>query len=399
MGEWKELDLNQIFNLAYGKNLLTSQFTGEGYDVFGANGIIGKYKTFTHEDEEVLVSCRGEYSGVIRFSNPKSYVTNNSIVCTLKETFDKKFLYYSLSAIPRYKMVSGSAQPQVVILDLKKIRIRYPKNISEQSTIALILSTIDRAIEKTERLIAKYERIKTGLMQDLLTRGIDEQGRIRSEKTHAFKDSALGRVPVEWEVGNALRISKKVTKGESPNWQGYSYQNDGVLFITSENVRDGFLDIETNKKFIPEEFHLKLKRSQLKKNDVLINLVGASVARSAILDVEVEANINQAVCLIRLTDEVIPNWFAYYLQLPQSISRLLGEQVETARANLSLANIRNFILAKPDIEEQLRINDYLDRISFSVNEYLKDLEKFNSIKTALMQDLLTGKVRVDALIK
>ena len=76
----------------------------------------------------------------------------------------------------------------------------YPKNISEQTKIAEILSTVDQAIEQTEALIAKQQRIRTGLMQDLLTRGIDEDGNLRSEETHEFKDSPLGRIPVEWEV-------------------------------------------------------------------------------------------------------------------------------------------------------------------------------------------------------
>ena len=58
---------------------------------------------------------------------------------------------------------------------------------------------MDRAIEETEALIAKQQRIKTGLMQDLLTRGIDEGDNLRSEQTHKFKDSPLGRIPVEWE--------------------------------------------------------------------------------------------------------------------------------------------------------------------------------------------------------
>jgi len=71
----------------------------------------------------------------------------------------------------------------------------------ERSKIAEILSTVDRAIEQTEALIAKYQRIKTGLIHDLLTHGIDENGSIRTEATHKFKDSLLGRIPAEWAVG------------------------------------------------------------------------------------------------------------------------------------------------------------------------------------------------------
>ena len=83
---------------------------------------------------------------------------------------------------------------------LRSITICLPEQEYEQNKIADILSTVDQAIDQTEALIAKQQRIKTGLMQDLLTRGIDEEGNLRSEDTHEFKDSPLGRIPVEWEV-------------------------------------------------------------------------------------------------------------------------------------------------------------------------------------------------------
>ena len=92
------------------------------------------------------------------------------------------------------------AYPSIVIRHLYSLPI-VPR--SEQIKITKILSTVDQAIEQTEALIAKQQRIKTGLMQDLLTRGIDEDGNLRSEDTHEFKDSPLGRIPVEWEVSKS----------------------------------------------------------------------------------------------------------------------------------------------------------------------------------------------------
>ena len=85
---------------------------------------------------------------------------------------------------------------------MRKDLSNYPLDLpplTQQHQIAEILSTLDEAIEQTESLIAKQQRIKTGLMQDLLTRGIDEHGNLRFEQTHQFKDSPLGRIPVEWE--------------------------------------------------------------------------------------------------------------------------------------------------------------------------------------------------------
>ena len=81
---------------------------------------------------------------------------------------------------------------------LEQVPIPLPP-VPEQTKMAEVLSTVDRAIEETEALIAKQQRIKTGLMQDLLTRGIDEHGNLRSEQFHEFKDSPLRRIPVEWD--------------------------------------------------------------------------------------------------------------------------------------------------------------------------------------------------------
>jgi type I restriction enzyme S subunit len=105
----------------------------------------------------------------------------------------------------------------------------------EQTKIAEVLSTVDRAIEQTEALIAKQQRIKTGLMQDLLTRGIDEHGNLRSEQTHPFKDSPLGRLPVEWDCASAGGHLVNIEQGWSPDCEGVSAPQGhwGVLKTTA----------------------------------------------------------------------------------------------------------------------------------------------------------------------
>lgn len=316
---------------------------------------------------------------------------------------DREYLLFLLSSAQGQNKIidgaSGSTRTTINMAPFKQIQFDLPA-LKEQRYISRVLGRLNKVIQQTESLLAKYQRIKTGLMQDLFTKGIDEHGNIRSEQTHEFKDSALGRIPVEWEVKQTQDISILVTKGESPGWQGFEYQTEGVLFVTSENVREGFIDINSNRKFIPELFHNQLIRSQLKKDDILINLVGASIARSAIFDEEIEANINQAVSLIRLkNDEVTSSWFSLYLQHSESIQRLLGDQVETARANLSLSDIRNFEIAKPPLIEQTRISDRINSITNSFNKLNTSLNKLHRIKTGLMQDLLTGKVRVTELMK
>ncbi len=82
----------------------------------------------------------------------------------------------------------------------------------------------------------------------------------------------------EWQEKEASEITTKITKGSSPNWQGFQYQDEGVLFITSENVRDGYLDVSAPK-YLPHTFNDKQKSSKLINGDLLINIVGASIGR------------------------------------------------------------------------------------------------------------------------
>jgi type I restriction enzyme S subunit len=116
----------------------------------------------------------------------------------LKNVFHPEFVYYNiLFNIDKVKRLGeGTTFAEISKSALSGVELPFPINLAEQTKIAEILSTVDRAIEQTEALIAKQQRIKTGLMQDLLTRGIDEPGNLRSESTHEFKDSPLGRLPV-----------------------------------------------------------------------------------------------------------------------------------------------------------------------------------------------------------
>ena len=91
---WEFVRLGEIANLVYGKNLPTTKLTATGFDVFGANGIIGKYTSYIYKESQVLISCRGAYSGKANMSPKKCYITNNSIVCELtKSSLNKNFLF------------------------------------------------------------------------------------------------------------------------------------------------------------------------------------------------------------------------------------------------------------------------------------------------------------------
>lgn len=315
-----------------------------------------------------------------------SLYTNEAIAAFEIKQPDKiisGFLYYALPtlAYDTDQAVKGKTLNKE---KLKDVELVFPP-IVEQKKIVHALSSVDEEILKSDETISMAEKLKNGLMQDLFSKGI---------KHTKFKKTKIGSIPATWEVVTGGDITELITKGASPKWQGFAYQKEGTLFVTSENVRDGVLDID-DPKFLPIKFHQKLKNSQLKANDILINIVGASIGRSCLYkSAYPDANINQAVCLVRTNDRVLPSFLVQFLQYPQTIQRLLDSQNGSARQNLSLSDIRRFLFVQPPLLEQERIIEILSAFDqkISIQKSLK--EKLIQLKKGLISDLLTGRTRV-----
>lgn len=145
----------------------------------------------------ILFSVRAPV-GKLNFAD-RDYVIGRGLASISGTMVTTRYLNHFLQfEKDKFRVAShGSTFEAINSTELSRWPVLHPMCMNEQEKIAAILSTVDRAIEQTEALIAKQQRIRTGLMQDLLTRGIDEHGNLRSEQTHQFKDSPLGRNPVE----------------------------------------------------------------------------------------------------------------------------------------------------------------------------------------------------------
>jgi type I restriction enzyme S subunit len=257
--------------------------------------------------------------------------------------------------------------------------------LAEQRKIAEILGSVDEAIAATQAVIDQTRRVKQGLLQQLLTRGI---GHTR------FKQTEIGEIPESWEVVELEKLTECITKGESPRWQGFEYQQEGILFVTSENVRDRFLDLE-NPKFIPAEFGEKLRRSRLVSGDVLVNIVGASIGRASLYERNDVANVNQAVAVVRpIRAKVLPRLLLEAIYATRGQAYLGLNQVESARPNVSLTSLRNFPMIVPPITEQQKIVEIAEGVDAVIEAGTEKLHQFHRLKSGLMSDLLTGRVRV-----
>jgi type I restriction enzyme S subunit len=166
--------------------------------------------------------------------------------------------------------------------------------------------------------------------------------------------------PVGWTWVRLDSLTQLITKGSSPKWQGVEYVSaaDGVLFVTSENVGNYRLRKMDEPKYVEKKFNEIEPRSILRKGDILMNLVGASIGRTAVYDMDDGANINQAVALVRLVrsdSDLFTEYLLHYFNSPLAVHLMLASRVTTAQPNMSLTDAREFPVPIPPRAEQQRI--------------------------------------------
>jgi type I restriction enzyme, S subunit len=333
--------------------------------------------------------------------NAVEVATNQAILNIVPNSnvVDTEYLYYWLENY-QGKVKQHSAQTTQSNLNaaiVKDFDVLLPARKEEQRKIAQVLSTIDNAITQTEALIAKYGRVRTGLMQDLLTKGIDEQGRVRSEATHAFKDSPLGRVPLEWEVKELeTLVSNQRPICYGILMPGYGYEG-GVPVIKVKDIKNDTIDRDnlllTNPK-IDEQY----KRSRLQAGDLLLTIRG-TVGRMAFVPQQLNsANITQDTARVGIV-KGDARFIKYYLATPQSVRFMELHTRGVAVQGINLGDVRKIPIAFPPIDEQVEIANRLDAIYNQINVTESNIAKLKRLKVGLMQDLLTGDKPIDALLE
>lgn len=167
-----EVPLVYVATIKYGKGLPKSKLQTEGYPVYGGNGIIGCYNTFMYKDPQILISCRGAASGNIIISNPKSFVTSNSLVVELQDYRYFEFLKQHLQANPLFAYATGSAQPQITIDNLRNVSVPYPNyceiaDITEQLSV---ISDMVLSLNSENKILAE---LRDSLLPRLMSGNLD----------------------------------------------------------------------------------------------------------------------------------------------------------------------------------------------------------------------------------
>ena len=353
----------------------------------------------------ILLSVRAPV-GRLNVAN-RDYVIGRGLAALKGTRVTQDFLeHFLVFQEPTFRLASqGSTFEAINASELKQWPILYPKDKAEQAKIAEVLSTMDRAIEETKALIAKQQRVKTGLMQNLLTRGIDEHGNLRAEKTHEFKDSALGRIPAEWDVAglSTRKHAKKPYLKTGPFGSSLKISDwveHGIPVITIGALGEGSFE-ESDLLHISMAKAERLAAYALEPGDIVFSRV-ADVGRSVVVT-ERERDWIMSSNMMRISIDVAkadPNFLRLNIVKHPGVRVQIRQTVNASGREVANQQVLDALrFPWPSVDEQRRIVRTVAQQSEQIVRKEACLAKFRRAKAGLMLDLLTGNRRVTALLE
>ncbi len=274
----------------------------------------------------------------------------------------------------------GQTRPGLNLDNIGELLIPLPPE-AERSLIRRTLGAIDDAIERTRAVIAQTRKLKTALLQDLLTNGLPG----RHKKFHFVK--RLGRLPKDWDT---CRLNELTTESDDICYgvvqPGEEFRG-GAPLVRVCNIEHGELDTRQLKRIDPA-ITASYKRSQLSGGELLVTLVGTIVPREA-----AGFNIARAVAKVTLKSDVNNRFVLHFLNTVANAA-LVGDAYESARKTLNLSDLTQFPIPVPDRQEQDDIVQLADSVGSRESAENELLQGLQATKAALSQALLTGRVRV-----
>ncbi len=298
---------------------------------------------------------------------------------------------------------NATAQAGLYLGELAKVSAPAP-DLREQGKVAQVLDTLDTAIHETETIIAKLKAVKQGLLHDLLTRGIDANGELRplqDEAPHLYKQSALGWIPREWDVPVFGDTVDHIIdfRGRTPKKLGMDWGSGDILALSANNVQPGGIDVSREAYFGGERLYSKWMTSgDVRKGDVLLTME-APLGNVAQIPDDARYILSQRVIALRFKPDKILNDFAFWQMQSTEFQRAMAKRSTGSTATgIQRAELVKLCFKVPPVKEQSWVAQRLFSVEQKLASELVALEKLKLEKSGLMDDLLTGHVRVTPLL-
>ncbi|MGU5536628.1 restriction endonuclease subunit S [Aeromonas caviae] len=371
------------------------------YPYYGASGIVDYVNDYIFDEQLILLGEDGE--NILSRNVPlafkvsgKIWVNNHAHVLKPKEDFHIGYLTELLESIDYSLLNSGTAQPKLNKQTCQKIKVIKPRH-KEQTAIANVLSDSDALFDALEQLIAKKQAIKSATMQQLLTgRTRLPAFALRPDGTpKGYKPSELGDIPDDWEE---ISIGQDAVLKARIGWQALTtkeYQVSGDIYLVTGIDFDAGAVMWDKCCYVSEWRYKQDTNIQLRENDVLITKDGTVGKVGYVSALEKPATLNSGVFVIRpKNNSFVPRYLFYVLT-----SRLFNDFMNQITAGSTITHLYqkdfvNFEFSAPNIEEQTAIATILSDMDNELQALTQKLEKARALKQGMMQQLLTGKIRL-----
>lgn len=373
---------------------------------YGANGQQGWIdKPLTNEPLILLAEDGGNFDAfaerpiAYRIDGP-AWVNNHAHIIRAKPGVSQSFVYWSIAHKDIRRFIAGGTRAKLTQGELRRIEVRTPDE-PQRAQIAEVLDTLDTTIRQTEAIIEKLKQVKQGLLHDLLTRGIDANGELRSphsQAPHLYKESPLGWIPREWEARPLAICAEKITDRDHTT---PIYLHDGVLMISPVNLYDEEdIDFDGAKRISQRAHLVNRKKTDLRAGDLIIHRIGAGLGRVRLITAQMPPfSILHSMAQIRPSPPTMSSEFMLWALRDNRVQLQieLGTQ-SIGVPDLGLDKIGGLLVVAPSLLEQTAIATMLSAHQCTVNESRVELNKLRMMKSGLMGDLLTGRVRVTPLL-
>jgi type I restriction enzyme S subunit len=377
---------------------------------YGANGLVGNVDRALFNEPLILMAEDGgnfddfrDRPIAYRIDGP-SWVNNHAHILRTASQIPQSFIYWSIVHKDIRRYIAGGTRAKLNQSELKEIEILVP-NPQEAEQIAQILDTLDTQIQKTVALIAKLEKIKGGLLHDLLTRGIDQNGQLRptpEQTPELYKESALGLIPKEWEVEYLSNLSESgLLNGvfKQPSRVGH-----GVTLINVADLYKGnSVNLEACERF--DASPSERSKYSARGGDIFFtrsSLKLEGIAHCNWLNQDVEDNSVVYEChviRIRPVRKVDPHFLVSWCQSQYARRHFMANAKQVTMTTISQDGIASLNCPVPPLPEQKAAFERVKKLEDRIENESLVLQKLRLEKSGLMDDLLTGHVRVTSVFK
>lgn len=382
---WRKCNLKQFATIYSGTDYKHNK-KGEEFPIIGTGGIMGYTGDFLNEGPAVLTGRKGTIDRPIYIEG--KFWNVDTIFCI--KPFDStnvKYLYYALSNKNLLLLNEATGVPSVSSDNLYKQSFILPKDSEEQKHIADILSTCDTVIQKTQKTIDKYRAIKQGMMQDLFTRGLTKDGKLRpsyKEAPELYKESEFGMIPKEWAETPVIEIGE-VISGGTPSTKNTDFWDGNIPFVTPNDlsVNEGAY-ITSTERYITVLGLSKSSAIELLEGTLIISS-RAPIGYLAIASFNCVTNQG---CKSVVFDSKQAPLFHYY-NFQRYVNKMKSLGSGTTFAEISKKDVEKVKVSYPLKDEQIAIAKRLSSIDSTIQKEEAVLEKYKNIKIGLMARLLT----------